>query len=62
MKANYYYYLLFPNLFPIFLQKTAASPIKNDFGALAGVVQWTECWPVNQRVAGLTPSQGICLS
>ena len=29
--------------------------------ALAGVAQWIECWPVNQRVAGLIPSQGTCL-
>ena len=29
--------------------------------ALAGVAQWTECRPANQRVAGLIPSQGTCL-
>ena len=29
--------------------------------ALAGVAQWTKCQPVNQRVAGLIPSQGTCL-
>ena len=29
--------------------------------ALAGVAQWTEHWPVNQRVAGSIPSQGTCL-
>ena len=29
--------------------------------ALAGVAQWIECWPVNQKVAGLIPSQGTCL-
>ena len=29
--------------------------------ALAGVVQWIECRPVNQMVAGLIPSQGTCL-
>ena len=29
--------------------------------ALAGVAQWIECWPVNQRVAGLIPSQGTGL-
>ena len=29
--------------------------------ALAGVAQWIERWPVNQRVAGLIPSQGISL-
>ena len=26
--------------------------------ALAGVAQWIELWPANQRVAGLIPSQG----
>ena len=25
--------------------------------ALAGVSQWIECWPANQRVAGSIPSQ-----
>ena len=29
--------------------------------ALAGVAQWIECWPVNQRVTSLIPSQGTCL-
>ena len=29
--------------------------------ALAGVAQWIEYWPVNQRVAVLIPSQGTCL-
>ena len=29
--------------------------------ALAGVAQWIECQPANQRVAGLTPSQVTCL-
>ena len=29
--------------------------------ALAGVAQWTDCCPVNQRVAGWIPSQGTCL-
>ena len=29
--------------------------------ALAGVSQQIECHPVNQRVAGLIPSQGTCL-
>ena len=28
---------------------------------LAGVTQWIECCPVNQRVAGSIPSQGTCL-
>ena len=30
-------------------------------GALAGVAQWIERWPVNERVAGWIPSQGTCL-
>ena len=29
--------------------------------ALAGVAEWIECQPVNQRVTGLIPSQGTCL-
>ena len=29
--------------------------------ALAGVAQWIERGPLNQRVAGLIPSQGTCL-
>ena len=29
--------------------------------ALAGVSQWTECWPVNQRVTSSISSQGTCL-
>ena len=28
---------------------------------LAGMAPWIECWPMNQRVAGLIPSQGTCL-
>ena len=28
---------------------------------LAGVAQWIECRPVNQRVDGSIPSQGTCL-
>ena len=34
---------------------------KNGLLALAGVVQWIEHKPANQRVAGSIPSQGICL-
>ena len=29
--------------------------------ALAGVAQWIECRPANQRVAGSIPSQDTCL-
>ena len=28
---------------------------------LAGMTQWIECQPANQRVAGSVPSQGTCL-
>ena len=28
--------------------------------APAGVTQWIECWPGNQRVAGSIPIQGKC--
>ena len=34
---------------------------KNEERALAGVAQWIECWPANQSVTGLIPSQGTCL-
>ena len=34
--------------------------IKVSF-TLAGVAQWIEHWPANQRVAGSIPSQGTCL-
>ena len=29
--------------------------------ALAGIAQWIDRGPANQRVAGLIPSQGTCL-
>ena len=32
-----------------------------DQRALAGVAQWTECQPANQKAAGLIPSQGTYL-
>ena len=34
---------------------------KRNRDALAGVAQWIECQPVNQRVTGSIPSQGTCL-
>ena len=34
---------------------------RNVFVALAGVAQWIEHWPANQRVANSIPSQGTCL-
>ena len=35
---------------------------KPAHAALAGMAQWTEFPPVNQKVAGSIPSQGTCLS
>ena len=35
--------------------------IKDVNAALAGVAQWIECQPANQRVAGWIPHQGTCL-
>ena len=35
--------------------------IKTKPSALAGVAQWVECQPVNQRVASSIPSWDICL-
>ena len=43
------------------LEKCLAIPYKIKYTALAGVAQWIECWPANQRVAGLIPCQGTCL-
>ena len=34
---------------------------KKKISTLAGVVQWNERWPVNQRVTSSIPSQGTCL-
>ena len=34
---------------------------RKDSSALAGVAQWIEHQPANQRVAGSIPSQGIWL-
>ena len=31
--------------------------IRKLLSALAGVAQWIECWPVNQRVTGSIPSK-----
>ena len=33
----------------------------SQHSALAGVAQWIEYWPANQRVISLIPSQGTCL-
>ena len=34
---------------------------KKKEGSLAGVAQWIECLPADQRVTGSIPSQGTCL-
>lgn len=34
--------------------------LKAGSGALAGIVQWTECSPMNQSVTGLIPTQDTC--
>ena len=51
-------------LCPLLLAIATSIPLhsqKCPSTALAGVAQWTECWPVNQRVTDLIPSQGTCL-
>ena len=35
--------------------------IKIEIEALAGVAQWIERWPANQKVTGSIPSWGTCL-
>ena len=47
--------------FPVSLSSNDVIIKKKKNLVLAGVAQWTEHWPVNQRVAGLIPSQGTCL-
>ena len=37
------------------------SQVKIASAALAGVAQWTECWPANLKVAGSIPGEGTCL-
>ena len=39
----------------------AVSVLNKTPRALAGVAQWIECQPVNQRVTSLIPSQSTCL-
>ena len=34
---------------------------RRTISALAGVVQWIECWPMSQRVTSSIPSQDTCL-
>ena len=43
------------------VKNTTEMPKKKKKSSLAGVAQWMERWPANQRVAGLIPSQGTCL-
>ena len=42
-------------------KQTAFLHIRMYPTALAGVAQWVEHWPGNQRVWGWIPSQGSCL-
>ena len=37
------------------------NPLKFSKSALAGVAQWTECWPKKQIVTSSIPSQSTCL-
>ena len=42
-------------------RKEIAFSQNNKGRYLAGVAQWIEHWPVNQRVLNSIPSQGTCL-
>ena len=44
----------------IFFQHHIIS-VKNKILSMAGVAQWIEHMPANQRVTSLIPSQGTCL-
>ena len=46
---------------PLMCIFTTSGESKIIFLALAGVAQWTEHRPVNQRVASSIPGQGTCL-
>ena len=35
--------------------------LKCEKKVLAGVAQWVECWPMNQKVTSSTPGQSTCL-
>ena len=41
--------------------KSGIKKILSHILSLAGVAQWIECRPVNQRVASSIPTQGTCL-
>ena len=45
----------------ISIQPEQNEETRNQKNSLAGVAQWIEHQPVNQRVAGWIPSQGTCL-
>ena len=42
-------------------QSNLVSTFIEEKVTLAGITQWMERGPANQRVPGLTPSQGTCL-
>ena len=42
----------------IYVNPVSWGTFKKLSGALAGVAQWLECWPANQKVAGPIP---LCL-
>ena len=50
-----------PVLYAIWNDVQVKDLLKIKYLTLAGVVQWTECWPMNQRVSGSIPNQGTDL-
>ena len=46
---------------PLFLHPFPSLYKLNKILALASMTQWTECQPVDQKVAGLVFGQGTCL-
>ena len=55
--------LKLPPLSSLLLEMTLSNfmALNIERRALAGVAQWIECLPVNQRVVSSIPSQGTCL-
>ena len=49
-------------IFLICLVESETTEKKTQTHIFAGVAQWTECQPVNQKVPGSIPKQGTCLS
>ena len=43
------------------LRRDEGYDLKKERQALAGVAQWIEHWPANQKVTSSIPSQGTCL-